>query len=302
LTEGLWSQDTPIVLASGSEDVLLAKFDADGNFTWARTLGGGSKDVGSGVLETFDHGLVVTGKTYSFGAGSDDILLAKFDANGNYLWAKTLGGGSSDRAHSLTQTSDGGFVVTGWTYSFGAGGMDIPLAKFDPHGNLLWTKTLGGSGWDYGSSVIQTSDGGIVVTGWTSSFGVEVEDALLAKFDASGNHLWTKTLGGNSNDISYSVTQTSDGGFVITGDTKSFGADNWDLLEAKFDTNGDFVWARTLGGGGDDGSRSVIQTPDLGLMVAGYTESLPPLLIQRSLLLIQPSPALIRQSLLLIQR
>jgi len=264
---------------AGLKDPLLAKFDADGNYLWARTLGGSHEDEGYSVIEVSGGDLVVTGRTVSFGAGSDDILLVKFDANGNFLWAKTLGGGSSDRAHALTQTSDGGFVVIGWTYSFGAGDMDLPIAKFNANGNLLWAKTLGGSGWDYGSSVIETSDSGIVVTGWTSSFDVEVEDVLLSKFDASGNHLWTRTLGGSSNDVSYSVTQTiDDQGFVLTGDTKSFGVSNWDVLLAKFDTDGNYVYAETLGGEFSEGGRQVIEclwdpTYSEGLEVIGTTEN-----------------------------
>ncbi|MCK4223595.1 MAG: dockerin type I repeat-containing protein [candidate division Zixibacteria bacterium] len=119
-----------------------------------------------------------------------------------------------------------------------------------------------------------------MVAGWTSSFGVGTENILLSKLYPGGRHRWTRTLGGSSNDVSYDVIETYDGGFVLTGDTKSFGAGNWDFLLAKFNTDGDYLWARTVGGGDSDGGREVIELPEYpqpgylpGLVVTGFTES-----------------------------
>jgi len=129
-------------------------------------------------------------------------------AQGQFV--KTLGGTSEDMGLSVIQTSDGGLLVTGWTNSYG--GVDLLLAKFDGSGSLLWTRTLGGNSVDYGYSVVEISDGGLVVTGYTDSYGAGSYDLLLAKFDGSGNHLWTKTLGGTSEDKGCSVAAISDGG------------------------------------------------------------------------------------------
>jgi hypothetical protein len=255
-------------------DLLLSKFDASGNHLWSRTLGGTSFDQGCSVVQSLDGGFVVTGYTNSFGVGGDDLLLSKFDASGNHLWSRTLGGSSDDYGISVVQTPDGGFVVTGYTNSFGAGGDDLLLSKFDASGNHLWSRTLGGSSDDYGQSVVQTSDGGLVVTGATFSFGAGGDHLLLSKFDVSGNHLWSRTLGGSSGDYGgQSVVQTSDGGFVVTGYTNSFGAGWLDVLLSKFDASGNYLWTRILGGTGWDVSESVVQTSDGGFVVTGYTNS-----------------------------
>ncbi len=129
----------------------------------------------------------MAGGTYSFGAGGYDIFLIKTDANGNVQWAKTYGGTSGDFAFSVQQTSDGGYIVAGWTYSFGAGGGDIFLIKTDANGNIIWAKTYGGTYEDYAFSVQQTSDGGYIVAGGTYSFGAGWDDIFLIKTDANGN-------------------------------------------------------------------------------------------------------------------
>jgi hypothetical protein len=129
----------------------------------------------------------VAGYTRSFGAGGTDIFLIKTYANGNVQWAKTYGGTGWDEAYSVRQTSDGGYIVAGYTGSFGAGSYDALLIKTDANGNVQWAKTYGGTYWDYAYSVQQTSDGGYIVAGWTHSFGAGSYDALLIKTDANGN-------------------------------------------------------------------------------------------------------------------
>jgi hypothetical protein len=259
---------------AGSGDLFLAKFNASGDTLWTKTLGGTGKDEGRCVIKDCYEGFVVTGYTESFGAGSGDLLLAKFNASGDTLWTKTLGGGYNDVGQSVILTSCVGteeFVVTGYTESFGAGGSDLLLAKFNASGDTLWTKTFGGAYNDEGRSVIQTSDGGLVVTGYTESFGAGRRDLLLAKFDGWGDTLWTRTLGGAYDEEGWSVTQTSDGGLVVTGSTNSFDG-RGDLLLAKFDGSGDLLWTRILGvtDNGEVG-HSVIQTSDDNLIVTGWT-------------------------------
>jgi len=153
-------------------------------------------------------------------------------------FAKTYGGTYYDRAYSVRQTSDGGYIVAGWTWSFGGGGPDFFLIKTDASGNVQWAKTYGGTGDDRAYSVQQTSDGGYIVAGYTYSLGAGGRDFFLVKTDANGNLQWAKTYGGTGIDSTISVQQTSDGGYIVAGWTDSFGAGNWDILLIKTDVNG----------------------------------------------------------------
>jgi hypothetical protein len=153
-------------------------------------------------------------------------------------FAKTYGGAGSDTAFSVQQTSDGGYIVAGQTYSFGAGDRDIFLIKTDANGNLQWAKTYGGTNQELASSVRQTSDGGYIVAGNTISFGAGGRDIFLIKTDANGNVQWAKTYGGTYIDVAHSVRQTSDGGYIVAGGTGSFGAGSSDIFLIKTDANG----------------------------------------------------------------
>ncbi|MHA2635190.1 MAG: InlB B-repeat-containing protein [bacterium JZ-2024 1] len=154
---------------------------------WARTYGWADGDWAGFIQQTSDGGYIVAGDTYSFGAGSRDIWVLKLDANGNVLWQKTYGGANWDGADSIQQTSDGGYIVAGSTYSFGAGYRDIWVLKLDANGNVLWQKTYGGGNWDRAYSIQQTSDGGYIVAGDTYSFGAGSSDIWVLKLDANGN-------------------------------------------------------------------------------------------------------------------
>jgi hypothetical protein len=258
---------------AGSYDLLLVNFDSLGNLLLTRTLGGTATDEGRSVIQASDGSIVVVGYTNSFGAGGNDLLLAKFTYWGTLLWARTLGGSGTDEGYSVVEVSGGGLVVAGYTNSFGAGEQDLLLAKFNSSGTHLWTKTLGRTEYDHrGYSVAEASDGGLVVTGYTESSG-GYSDLLLTKFNASGTHLWTKTLGGISGEEGRSVIEASDGGFVVTGYTRSFGAGARDILLAKFDSSGNYLWTRTLGGSSSEYGYSVVEASDGGFVVAGYTSS-----------------------------
>ena len=254
-------------------DVFLFKTDASGNLQWAKTFGGSSYEYAHSVQQTSDGGYIVAGGTYSFGAGNYDVFLLKTDASGNLQWAKTFGGSGWDLAYSVQQTSDGGYIVAGETYSFGAGSYDVFLLKTDASGNLQWAKTFGGSGGDYAWSVQQTSDGGYIMAGYTSSFGAGSYDVFLLKTDASGNLQWAKTFGGSNYELAHSVQQTSDGGYIVAGFTYSFGAGNEDVFLLKTDASGNLQWAKTFGGSEWDWAYSVQQTSDGGYIVVGFTYS-----------------------------
>jgi hypothetical protein len=223
---------------AGNTDVFVIKLDSSGNLSWAKTIGGTGYDVGSSIQQTSDGGYVITGGTESFGAGNGDVFVIKLDSSGNLSWAKTIGGTNDDYGYSIQQTSDGGYVITGGTWSFGAGYSDVFVIKLDSSGNLSWAKTIGGTSEDYGYSIQQTSDGGYVITGYTSSFGAGNYDVFVIKLNSSGNLSWAKTIGGTSVDVGYSIQQTSDGGYVITGDAWNFGTGKNDVFVIKLDSSG----------------------------------------------------------------
>jgi hypothetical protein len=153
-------------------------------------------------------------------------------------WTRTYGGNSADYGNSVQQTSDGGYIVAGRTLSFGAGAWDVYLIKTNPSGDTQWTRTYGGTGDDYGNSVQQTSDGGYIIAGYTESFGAGDGDVYLIKTNASGDTQWTRTYGGDSDDVGLSVRQTSDSGYIVAGVTYSFGAGYDDVYLIKTDANG----------------------------------------------------------------
>jgi hypothetical protein len=166
-------------------DVYLVKTDASGNLLWQKTYGGGGYDIGYSVKQTSDGGYIIAGMTSSFGVGGVDVYLVKTDASGNLLWQKTYGGGGYDIGNSVQQTSDDGYVIAG-SISFGAGDLDVYLLKTDSSGKQLWQRNYGGAGYDIGNSVQQTSDGGYIIAGSTSSFGSAIRYVYLVKTDASG--------------------------------------------------------------------------------------------------------------------
>jgi len=259
---------------AGEWDVYVVKLDAKGkNLQWTKTIGGPEMDGGYSLIQTSDSAYVIAGVTKSFGAGDYDVYIVKLDANGNLQWTKTIGGPKDDRGFSLIQTSDGAYVIAGFTESFGAGGKDVYVVKLDAKGNLQWTKTIGGPKDDVGASLIQTSDGAYVIAGITESFGAGSEDVYVVKLDANGNLQWTKTIGGKKEDVGASLIQTSDGGYAITGSTSSFGAGEKDVYVVKLDAKGNLQWTKTIGETYDDVGRSLIQTSDGGYTIAGKTIS-----------------------------
>jgi hypothetical protein len=201
------------------------------------------------------------------------ILVCASPALAQTSWWRTYGGTNGDWGSSVQQTSDGGYIIVGYTASFGAGYEDVYLVKTDASGDALWTRTYGGASDDYGYSVQQTSDGGYIIVGSTASFGAGSYDVHVIKTNVSGDTLWTKTYGGPDPDYGFSVQQTTDGGYIIAGLTLSFGAGGNDVYLIKTTASGDTHWTRTYGGTDNDGGRSVQETADGGYIATGWTIS-----------------------------
>ncbi len=224
---------------AGYNDIYVIKLSANGNIEWTKTIGGSSDDdYGYSIIQTTDGGYAVAGRTLSFGAGGYDVYVIKLSANGNVEWNKTIGGSDWDEGRSIIQTTDGGYAITGYTESFVAGYSDVYVIKLSANGNIEWTKTIGGSSWDYGRSIIQTTDGGYAIAGWTQSFGAGLKDVYVIELSANGNIEWTKAIGGNSWDEGWSIIQTTDSGYAITGYTESFVVNYSDVYVIKLDTSG----------------------------------------------------------------
>lgn len=253
----------------GDPNVYLIKTDHNGGIHWQKNFGGSNRDEGLSVRQTSDGGYVIAGETRSYGAGSADVYLIKTDPNGNDVWQKTFGGSELDSAYSVQQTTDGGYIIAGYTHYTGTGDMDVYLIKTDPNGDMLWQKTFGGIDWGYSDSVQQTSDGGYIIAAMIDSFGIAYPDVHLIKTHPDGNLNWQKTFGGIVFDAGHSVQQTFDGGYIIAGSTSSFGAGSYDVYLIKTDPNGNKKWQKTFGGSDIDIAYSVQQTSDGGYIIAG---------------------------------
>ena len=280
-----------------NSDYWVVKLSNTGTIEWQKTLGGTSTDISYSIQQTNDGGYIVTGYTTSnegdvFGNhGSDDFWVVKLSTTGTIEWQKTLGGGGIELASKIQQTTDGGYIVTGYTYSNDGdvsgnhGGKDIWVVKLSTTGNFQWQKTLGGAGNEYASSIQQTTDGGYVLAGSTNSTNGDVTgnhggvDYWVVKFSTSGTIQWQKTLGGTGDDVASSIQLTNDGGYIVAGYTTSTDGDvtsnhgSFDTWLVKLSITGVIQWQKTFGGTDYDNASSIQQTTDGGYIVAGYTTS-----------------------------
>jgi len=251
--------------------VYLIKTIASGDTLWTRNYWKAEHEYGWSVQQTSDTGCIVAGGTYSPGDGWQ-VYLIKTNASGDTLWTRTYGRAGDDEGYSVQRTTDGGYIVAGWTNSYG-NGYQVFLVKTNASGDTLWTRAYGGTGDERGYSVKQTQDGGYIIAGGTSSFG-NGSQFYLVKTTATGDTLWTRNYGGTGWEESKSVQETSDRGYIISGETDSFGNGSQIYL-VKTNTFGDTLWTRTYGGTYPDQGYSVQQTSDWGYIIAGRTGDYP---------------------------
>jgi len=308
----LWNTKSGrLLLALGFMIMVCETVDGQ-QITFQKTFGGDSSDYCWEVRQTTDGGYIICGTTYSFGAGNADVYVIKTNSFGDTLWIKTYGGTNDDEGYSVKQTMDGGYIVVGYTISFGGGSYDVYLIKTDVNGDTLWTKTYGGAASESGYSVQQNLDRGFIITGransnvyliktdslgnilWTKTYnqgsngansvqqtmdggyivcGYATGGAFLIKTDSIGDTLWFKTYGGTNQDYGWSVQQTTDSGYIIVGNTSSFGVGFSNLYIIKTNINGDTLWSKTYGGTYYESGYSVQQTTDGGYIIAGSSES-----------------------------
>lgn len=258
---------------AGGDDIYIVKTDGSGDTVWTKTYGGTGMDRCYAGLQTSDGGFFVAAWTASFGADSFDIYILKLNNVGDTIWTNMFGGIGNEWISGAEQTSDGGFILTGYTTSYGAGSYDIYLIKTDVFGDTLWTKTYGGPQWDQAYEVHQTSDGNYLLAAWTQSYGAGNYDAYILKTDSYGDSLWAKTYGGSDMDKACDIFETSDGYYLVVGWTYSFGAGYNDAFLLKTNTNGDSLWTKLYGGPYPDGFYSIKETIDSNFIITGLTSS-----------------------------
>ncbi|MFI5220714.1 MAG: T9SS type A sorting domain-containing protein [Bacteroidia bacterium] len=221
---------------SGS-DAYIVKIDISGNILWAKKYGSTANEYANSIRQTADGGYIFAGKKENPTAGYD-VYLVKLDSSGNKQWEKTYGGNKDDLAYCVRNCKDGGYVISGLTYSFGNGSADIYLIRINATGDLLWTKTFGGNLFDQSYDILQVEDSGFMVAGFTRSFGDTMNDIYIISTDKNGMMNWSKTMGGKGDDVALSIIESFDKTYVIAGRTSGFGAGNADMFVFQMDDKG----------------------------------------------------------------
>jgi hypothetical protein len=258
---------------AGSYDAWVLKLDPNGAVQWQKSYGGTDGDGAFSIQETSGGGYIVAGPTWSSGAGDADFWVLKLDSSGAVRWQKSYGGAGGDLPYSVQETSDGGYIMAGETSSFGAGDVDFWVLKLGSNGDVQWQKSYGGAKDDGAFSIQETSGGGYVAAGVTASFGAGDYDCWVLKLGSNGDVQWQRRYGGTNDDFAWFAQETADGGYIVAGDTWSFGAGSRDFWVLKLDPNGDVQWQRSYGGIDYDAIYSIQETADSGYIVAGETSS-----------------------------
>lgn len=267
-------QAGPGSFGAGLDDAWLVKLDSTGGWDWQRYFGGTNYDYANSALEASDGSFFVAGHSTSFNVGPDyDIWVLKLNSDRSVNWQHTSGGTSDEYIRAMTLTSDGGCIVVGYTGSFGAGGYDIWVLKISSTGVIQWQYTYGGTGTEEGWAVQETSDGGYIVVGDTNSYGAGGFDVWVLKLDGLGTPIWQHTYGGTGLDKARSVQETSDGGYIVSGYTDSYGAGNTDAWVLKLNSSGTPDWQYAYGGSAADVVESIRETSEGGYIAAGFTMS-----------------------------
>lgn len=236
------TDDDGLIMAARSLNDLyggrIIRTDMNGDTLWARGYGQSSYDHFTSCMPTSDNGFIAAGRCLISSNNSGyDVLLSKLDASGNLEWSKFFGGPEADYARDVQQCPDGGYVMCGRTVSSG-NTFEVLVIKTNSSGEMIWSKTYGGSQGDEGYNIELTSDGGYVVCANTYSFNNGYNDIYVIKLDEDGNMQWSRTYGSNGNDYGCDIKQTTDGGYIITGSEANIGAGYADLTLIKTDVTG----------------------------------------------------------------
>ncbi|HHY84921.1 MAG TPA: hypothetical protein GYA07_05230, partial [Verrucomicrobia bacterium] len=294
----------------GGTDFWVVRLDASGNQTWDKSYGGLSQDYLRSIAPAPEGGALLAGHSASdisgnktspligsgiFGLG--DFWVVRIDASGNRLWDFSYGGNDDEVLYAAEPTSDGGFILGGYSASTNSGNktslnfgqQDYWIVRIDENGNKLWDRSFGGDGSDILYDVKQTADSGFILAGVSTSgttgnktsepFGNE--DVWVIRTDSNGNKLWEKSFGGNGRDGAHAVEVLPDGGFIVGGYSASTNSGNKtsanygmaDFWVIRLDSEGNKLWERSFGGDRDDQMLDLVVLPDGGFALAGYSYS-----------------------------
>ena len=288
-----------------SFDYWLLKFDRSDNLLWQKTYGGTDDDRGTNIIQTADNGFAILGSSKSNDGdvtennGFEDFWISKLDASGNITWEKSFGFSGTDNGFSLTQTNDGGFLLTGVLDVSASGGLgnsksltakrhaggDYWIIKLNASGEKQWSKFFGGTFTDTSYDAIQVENNNYIIIGSSDSKDVDITankgtyDFWILKLSEEGNLIWEKSFGGSEIDEARAVTMASDGNYVIVGDARSNDIDvsknngAADLWVIKITPDGNLIWEKSFGGSSFDVGRSINKTSDNGFIISGSSRS-----------------------------
>jgi len=292
-----YSHDGQVTANHDGMDYWVVKLDAAGNILWQKTYGGSANDFLYALQITNDGGYIAAGSTGSSDGdlngnnGARDYWIVKLNPSGTIQWQKNYGGSSDDEAYTVQPTTDGGYIVAGYTLSNDGdvtsnhGQKDYWIIKLTNSGNLQWQKCFGSSADDQVSALQQTADGGFVASGYSGGADGDVtanhgnNDYWIVKLNAGGNLQWQKSFGGSSNDQAYAIQSTPDGGFIAAGFAQSDDGDvtchvqGEDYWVVKMSSTGNLDWQKDIGGNATDAAYSIESSPDGGFLLAGFTSS-----------------------------
>ena len=261
---------------AGNKDLFVMKLDINGVTQWTKTYGSTSLDDGSSasIVQTMDGGYLIGGHTESFGAGSSyDGYFLKLDGLGNIQWEQRATGSSYESIRDLKELSNGDFILLGNASSIGTGAISTYAIRLSSTGVVLWSKAYGAPAQEQGYSVMELSNGDLILSSGTNSYGSGILDELLIRIDNMGNIIWSKYYGGGGTDILYSTKMLSDGNIIAVGVTDSYGAGGDEILLSKIDTGGNLIWTKTYGGINTDRGEDVEENKNGEIIIAGYTNS-----------------------------
>jgi len=291
------SNDGDVTVNYGQNDYWIVKLTSAGELDWQKALGGSYGDQANSIQQTTDGGYIIAGYSSSDDGdvsenhGQDDYWIVKLTSAGDIDWQKSFGGSSIDRAYCINQTTEGGYIIAGTTFSnngdvsMNHGYIDYWIVKLTSAGDIVWQKSLGGSDYDYAYSIQQTIDEGYIVAGYTKSNDGDVTgnhgygDYWIVKLTSAGDIDWQKSFGGSDFDLANSIQQTTDGGYIIAGYSDS---DDGDVSEnlggndywlVKTTSTGELDWQISLGGSDHDRTFCIHQTTDGRYIIAGYSDS-----------------------------
>ena len=272
------------VHGGSASDFLAYKLSAAGAKEWRKNYGGDEDDQYTLIIQTSDGGYAVCGVTYSYTNGGADFLVYKLSASGTKLWRKNFGGTGKDYPVSIAQTSDGGFVVSGASDSYAVGEKDLLVYRLNAAGQKLWRKNYGGINTEEQGFIATTADGGFTLCGSSESYTNGGADFVVYKLNAAGQKEWRKNYGGLDDDYARVVRQTPDGGYIVAGDSRSYGPGTYggaartafaqkNFLLYKLDASGAKQWRKYYGGEDADNCHDIRHTPDGGYIVLGVSRS-----------------------------